>query len=43
MPSPSQQITRLGLGFAVSQALRVVIELGIAEPSSRKRHGHFPL
>ena len=31
MPSPSQQIMRLGLGFAVSQALRVVIELGIAE------------
>jgi 2-polyprenyl-3-methyl-5-hydroxy-6-metoxy-1,4-benzoquinol methylase len=31
MPSPSQQIMRLGLGFAVSQALRVVIELGIAD------------
>jgi len=31
MPSPSQQIIRLGLGFAVSQALRVMIELGIPD------------
>ena len=31
MPSPSQTIMRLGLGFAVSQALRVIIELGIAD------------
>jgi 2-polyprenyl-3-methyl-5-hydroxy-6-metoxy-1,4-benzoquinol methylase len=31
MPSPSQQIVRLGLGFAVSQALRVIIELGIPD------------
>src|SRR4051812_287028 len=31
MPHPSQQILRLGLGFAVSQALRVIIELGIAD------------
>ena len=31
MPSPSEQIVRLGFGFAVSQALRVVIELGIFE------------
>ena len=31
MSSPSQQILRLGFGFAVSQALRVIIELGIPE------------
>ncbi|MBW9117713.1 ubiquinone/menaquinone biosynthesis protein [Rhizobium cauense] len=31
MANPSQQIIRLGLGFAVSQALRVVIELGIPD------------
>lgn len=31
MPSPSQQIMRLGFGFAVSQALRVVIELGVPD------------
>lgn len=31
MPSPAQQVMRLGLGFAVSQALRAVIELGIAD------------
>lgn len=31
MSSPAQQIMRLGLGFAVSQALRVVIELGIPD------------
>lgn len=31
MSNPSQQIMRLGLGFTVSQALRVVIELGIAD------------
>lgn len=31
MLNPSQQILRLGFGFAVSQALRVVIELGIAD------------
>jgi SAM-dependent methyltransferase len=31
MSSPSQQIVRLGLGFAVSQALRVIIELGIPD------------
>jgi SAM-dependent methyltransferase len=31
MPNPSQQIVRLGLGFAVSQALRVVVELGIPD------------
>ena len=31
MPSPSQQIMRLGFGFAVSQALRVMIELGIPD------------
>ena len=39
MPNPSQQIMRLGFGFAVSQALRVIIELGIpdllADASSR--------
>jgi SAM-dependent methyltransferase len=29
--NPSQQIMRLGLGFAVSQALRVLIELGIPD------------
>ena len=31
MPNPSQQIVRLGFGFAVSQALRVIIELGIPD------------
>ncbi|KUM28489.1 ubiquinone/menaquinone biosynthesis protein [Mesorhizobium loti] len=31
MTNPSQQIMRLGFGFAVSQALRVVIELGIPD------------
>jgi len=31
MSSPSQQIMRLGFGFAVSQALRVTIELGIPD------------
>ena len=31
MTSPSQQIMRLGLGFTVSQTLRVVIELGIPD------------
>ena len=31
MPNASQQLMRLGLGFAVSQGLRVVIELGIAD------------
>jgi hypothetical protein len=31
MLSPSQQIMRLGFGFAVSQALRVIIELGIPD------------
>lgn len=31
MLSPSQQIMRLGLGFAASQALRVIIELGISD------------
>src|SRR4051812_1273665 len=31
MHNPSQQIIRLGFGFAVSQALRVIIELGIAD------------
>lgn len=31
MLSPSQQIMRLGFGFAVSQALRVVIELGLPD------------
>jgi SAM-dependent methyltransferase len=31
MPTPSQQIVRLGLGFAVSQALRVIVELGIPD------------
>jgi hypothetical protein len=31
MSTPSQQIMRLGFGFAVSQALRVVIELGIPD------------
>ncbi|RWA70133.1 MAG: ubiquinone/menaquinone biosynthesis protein [Mesorhizobium sp.] len=31
MSSPSQQVVRLGFGFAVSQALRVVIELGIPD------------
>src|SRR3954452_19761027 len=31
MRSPSQQIMRLGFGFAVSQALRVIIELGIPD------------
>ena len=31
MSSPSQQVLRLGFGFAVSQALRVIIELGIPD------------
>ncbi|WP_119391857.1 methyltransferase [Taklimakanibacter lacteus] len=31
MTSPSQQIMRLGFGFAASQALRVIIELGIPD------------
>ena len=31
MSSPSQQVIRLGFGFALSQALRVVIELGIPD------------
>ncbi len=31
MLSPSHQVMRLGFGFAVSQALRVVIELGIPD------------
>jgi hypothetical protein len=31
MPSPSQKIMRLGFGFAVSQALRVIIELGVPD------------
>ncbi|WP_105384649.1 methyltransferase [Neorhizobium alkalisoli] len=31
MPMPSQQIMRLGLGFAVSQAMRVVIELRVPD------------
>jgi hypothetical protein len=31
MHSASQQIMRLGFGFAVSQALRVIIELGIPD------------
>src|SRR5258708_14576481 len=31
MHNASQQIIRLGFGFAVSQALRVVIELGIPD------------
>ena len=31
MSNPSQQIMRLGLGFVVSQALRVIIELGIPD------------
>jgi hypothetical protein len=31
MPSASQQIMRLGFGFAVSQALRVIIELGVPD------------
>ncbi|THK35328.1 ubiquinone/menaquinone biosynthesis protein [Ensifer sp. MPMI2T] len=31
MASASQQIMRLGFGFAVSQALRVIIELGIPD------------
>ncbi|CAN7631813.1 methyltransferase [Mesorhizobium sp. LjNodule214] len=31
MTNPSQQIMRLGFGFAVSQALRVVVELGIPD------------
>ena len=31
MTNPSQQIMRLGLGFAVSQALRVMIELRIPD------------
>ena len=31
MPNPSHQIMRLGFGFAVSQALRVIIELGIPD------------
>ena len=31
MPNPSQQIMRLGFGFAVSQALRVIIELGLPD------------
>ncbi len=31
MSNPSQQIMRLGFGFAVSQALRVIVELGIPD------------
>jgi hypothetical protein len=31
MVSPSQQIMRLGFGFAVSQALRAIVELGIPD------------
>ncbi|MGN6552040.1 MAG: methyltransferase [Pararhizobium sp.] len=31
MLGPSQQIMRLGFGFAISQALRVVIEFGVAD------------
>ena len=31
MTSASQQIMRLGFGFAVSQALRVIIELGVPD------------
>jgi SAM-dependent methyltransferase len=31
MPTPSQEIMRLGFGFAVSQALRAIIELGIPD------------
>jgi SAM-dependent methyltransferase len=31
MPTAPQQLLRLGLGFAMSQALRVVIELGVAD------------
>ena len=31
MANPSQQIMRLGFGFTVSQALRVIIELGIPD------------
>ena len=31
MHNASQQIMRLGFGFAVSQALRVIIELGIPD------------
>src|SRR3954451_14319697 len=31
MANPSQQLVRLGLGFTVSQALRVIIELGIPD------------
>jgi SAM-dependent methyltransferase len=31
MASPSQQIIRLGFGFAVSQALRAIVELGIPD------------
>lgn len=31
MATPAQQVTRLGLGFAVSQSLRVIVELGIPD------------
>jgi len=31
MSNQSQQILRLGFGFVVSQALRVIIELGIPD------------
>jgi hypothetical protein len=31
MSNASQHIVRLGFGFAVSQALRVIIELGIPD------------
>jgi len=31
MPTPSQVIMKIGFGFVVSQALRVMIELGIAD------------
>ncbi|MGX5804354.1 methyltransferase [Bradyrhizobium sp. Arg314] len=31
MINPSQQVMRLGFGFAVSQALRVIVELGIPD------------
>lgn len=31
MPTPAQQIMRLGYGFAISQGLRVVAELGIPD------------
>ena len=37
MNSPSQQVLRLGFGFILSQALRAVAELGIADLFAKGR------